>query len=111
MSRSLTSRMRGFSRRESIGGVTVHRSTCVRRDTHYTTALELSTTLLPAWREGCRLIEAFQPDLLHTHFVLPSGVIAWRLARRYRRAVRDHGARLGYPRLQSRPLRAPAQAA
>ncbi len=79
----LTSRMRGFSRRESIGGVTVHRSTCVRRDTHYTTALELSTTLLPAWREGCRLIEAFQPDLLHTHFVLPSGVIAWRLARRY----------------------------
>ena len=79
----LTSRMTGFSRRESVGGVMVHRSACVRRDMHYTTALELSTTLLPAWREGCRLIKAFQPDLLHTHFVLPSGLIAWRLARHF----------------------------
>ena len=79
----LTSRMRGFASHEQIGAVTVHRSACVRRDAHYTTALELSTTLLPAWREGCRLIEVFQPDLVHTHFVLPSGVIAWRLARRY----------------------------
>jgi glycosyltransferase involved in cell wall biosynthesis len=79
----LTSRMRGFSSHERIGAVMVHRSACVRRDAHYTTALELSTTLLPAWREGCRLIEAFKPNLVHTHFVLPSGVIAWRLARRY----------------------------
>ena len=79
----LTSRMRGFARHERIGRVMVHRSACLRRDAHYTTALELSTTLLPAWREGCRLIEAFQPNVLHTHFVLPSGVIAWRLARRY----------------------------
>jgi glycosyltransferase involved in cell wall biosynthesis len=75
--------MRGFESRERVGSVTVHRHACARRDAHYTTALELSTTLLPAWREGCRLIETFQPDLVHTHFVLPSGVIAWRLARRY----------------------------
>jgi glycosyltransferase involved in cell wall biosynthesis len=90
----LTSRMRGFESHERIGSVTVHRSACVRRDAHYTTALELSTTLLPAWREGCRLIETFQPDLVHTHFVLPSGVIAWRLARRYQvpYVVTAHGS-------------------
>jgi glycosyltransferase involved in cell wall biosynthesis len=75
--------MKGFASRERIGRVTVHRSACMRRDAHYTTALELATTLLPAWKEGCRLIEAYRPNLLHTHFVLPSGVIAWRLARRY----------------------------
>ena len=79
----LTSRMQGFSSHERIGNVMVHRSSCVRRDAHYTTALELATTLLPAWRAGCRLVEQFRPDLVHTHFVLPSGVIAWRLARRY----------------------------
>jgi glycosyltransferase involved in cell wall biosynthesis len=79
----LTSRMKGFESRERIGRVTVHRSACMRRDAHYTTALELATTLLPAWKEGCRLIETYRPNLLHTHFVLPSGVIAWRLARRY----------------------------
>jgi glycosyltransferase involved in cell wall biosynthesis len=90
----LTSRMRGFASHEQIGAVMVHRSACVRRDAHYTTALELSTTLLPAWREGCRLIEAFQPNLVHTHFVLPSGVIAWRLARRYKvpYVVTAHGS-------------------
>jgi len=43
----LTSRMTGFSRRESVGGVMVHRSACVRRDMHYTTALEIG-------RASCR---------------------------------------------------------
>jgi len=79
----LTSRMKGFSSHERVGRVMVHRSACVRRDMHYTTALELATTLLPAWREGCRLVETYRPNLMHTHFVVPSGVIAWRLARRY----------------------------
>jgi glycosyltransferase involved in cell wall biosynthesis len=79
----LTSRMRGFSNHERVGRVMVHRSACVRRDMHYTTALELATTLLPAWQAGCRLVEAYRPNLMHTHFVVPSGVVAWRLARRY----------------------------
>jgi len=80
----LTSRMRGFASEERLGHVAVHRTACLRRDAHYTTAFELTTTLLPAWRKACRLIEANRPDLLHTHFVVPSGVIAWRLASRYR---------------------------
>ena len=79
----LTSRMRGSSAKERLGHVMVHRSACWRRHSHYTTAPELLTTLLPAWREGCRLIEAHRPDILHTHFVLPSGIVAWRLARRF----------------------------
>lgn len=81
--RVLTSRMRGLAAREHVGEVAVHRTACWRRFTHYTTALELATTLLPAWREGCRMIEAERPDLIHAHFVLPSGIIAWRLACRY----------------------------
>jgi glycosyltransferase involved in cell wall biosynthesis len=69
---------------ERLGHVTLHRTPCWRRNTHYTTAPELFTTLLPAWRESCRLIEENRPDVIHTHFVLPSGVVAWRLARRYK---------------------------
>lgn len=79
----LTSRMRGMSAREKVGRVTVHRSACWRRHPHFTTTPEMLTTLLPAWRAGCRIIEAHRPDILHTHFVLPTGVVAWRLARKF----------------------------
>ena len=79
----LTSRMKGLPATERLGPVTVHRTWCWRRYEHFTTAPELATTLIPAWREGCRLVEANRPDLLHAHFVLPSGIVAWRLAQRY----------------------------
>jgi len=79
----LTSRMPGLPAHEQVGRVAVHRSACRRRHAHFTTTLEMSTTLLPAWRAGCRLIESHRPDILHTHFVLPSGIIAWRLARKF----------------------------
>ena len=80
----LTSRMPGLLAQEQVGRVTVHRSACWRRHRHFTTTLEMSTLLLPAWRAGCRLIENHRPDVVHTHFVLPSGIVAWRLAHKYR---------------------------
>ena len=38
----LTSRMRGFASEERLGHVAVHRTACLRRDAHYTTAFELT---------------------------------------------------------------------
>ncbi len=81
---ALTSRMKGLPATETMRGVTVHRTACWRRYRHYTTALELLTTLLPAYNKACELIETNRPDILHTHFVLPSGIVAWRIARRFK---------------------------
>src|SRR5690606_9915093 len=81
--RVVTSRMAGQPEREIRDGVEILRTPCVRRHRHYTTAAELATTLLPAWRSAARLIAADRPDVIHAHFVLPSGFIAWRLSRRF----------------------------
>ncbi len=79
----VTSAMKDLSATEVVQGVTTYRTACWRRYRHYTTAPELATTLLPAYRQAQKLIEASSPDLVHTHFVLPSGLIAYALHRKY----------------------------
>jgi glycosyltransferase involved in cell wall biosynthesis len=80
----LTSAMKGLPRQETMSGVEIRRAPCIRRHSHYTTAAELLTTLLPAYRLGAELIRESRPDVIHTHFILPSGAIAWALSRRFR---------------------------
>lgn len=80
----LTSAMKGLPAYEKAAGVEIHRAPCIRRHRHYTTAAELTTTLWPAYRRGAELIERSRPDVIHTHFILPSGAVAWALSRRYR---------------------------
>ena len=80
----LTSAMKGLPLQEESNGVEIHRARCIRRHSHYTTAAELLTTLLPTYRLGADLIRKERPEVIHTHFILPSGVIAWALARRFR---------------------------
>jgi len=79
----VTTGMSGLPRTEIVNDVTVHRSWCMRRHRHFTTALELSTTLWPAYRTAARVIEQARPDLIHTHFVFPSGIIARELSARF----------------------------
>lgn len=80
----LTSAMKDLAAEETVNGVVVHRTACVRRHRHYTTAAELVTTLWPAWRRAAELIRADRPEVIHTHFILPSGLLAWALSRRFR---------------------------
>lgn len=80
----LTSGMQGLATHEVVNGVEIHRAPCWRRHAHYTTALELATTLLPAYRLGAELIRRNRPDVIHTHFILPSGAVAWALSQRFR---------------------------
>lgn len=79
----VTSAMRDLPRHEDVNGVAVHRAACVRRHVHYTTAAELLTTLLTAYRRAAALIRENRPDVIHTHFIVPSGLVAWALARRF----------------------------
>lgn len=79
----LTSRMKGLPASETVEGVAVVRTACMRQHRHYTTAAELFTTLLPTYRRGAQLIRSLQPEVIHTHFIVPSGVLAWALSRRF----------------------------
>ena len=79
----VTSAMPGLERDEIIDGVHIHRTSCWRRHRYYTTAPELATTLVPAWRGAAAVVRDFRPDLIHTHFVIPSGAVAAVLSRRF----------------------------
>jgi glycosyltransferase involved in cell wall biosynthesis len=90
----VTSAMPGLERDVTINGVRVHRTPCWRRHRHYTTTTELATTLVPAYLKAAEVIRCFRPDLIHTHFVIPSGAIAaalsWRFGIRF--VVTAHGS-------------------
>ena len=79
----LTSGMKGLPAEETVEGVAVHRTACVRRHRHYTSTAELLTTLLPTYRRGAQLIRAIKPDVIHAHFILPSGPVARALSERF----------------------------
>jgi glycosyltransferase involved in cell wall biosynthesis len=79
----VTSHMSDLPRHETVRGVEVHRVPCWRRQRHYSTAPELATTLLPTYRAAADLILRDRPDVLHTHFVLPAGLTASLLSRRF----------------------------
>ena len=76
----VTSAMRDLPPHEILDGVDVHRAACWRRHRHYTTFPELATTLLTAYRLGAKVIREQQPQLIHTHFAFPSGIVARRLS-------------------------------
>jgi glycosyltransferase involved in cell wall biosynthesis len=81
--RVVTSAMKDLSPAEVLDGVEIHRASCWRRYRHYSTALELLTTLRPAYRLAAKLIEAQRPDVIHVHFALPSGIVAYWLSKRF----------------------------
>ncbi len=78
----VTSAMSDLPRREQRNGVEIYRTACLRRHRHYTTSFELLTGLIPAYRAALRLTRQKQYDLIHCHFVVPSGLVARAVARR-----------------------------
>ncbi len=79
--RVVTAGLRHLRERETIGGVDVRRPRSFRRreDTCsvFEMALYLLTALFPAWA----LCRSWKPDVLHAHFVVPTGALAWALHR------------------------------
>lgn len=75
----VTSGMGDLPAREVIGGVDIHRVNCLRRHRHYTTTLELITQIYPSFRDALGLIRRKRYDLIHTHFIYPTGLVAYLL--------------------------------
>lgn len=77
----VTMGFRGLPRQEVIEGVRVHRVPCLRRRRHLCTMPEAASYLALAGPTLRRLIAAHRYDVLHAHFILPGGYMAWRLHR------------------------------
>lgn len=72
---------RDLPRFEQAGGLRVHRVHCRRSKAEICSTSEMATYLLPAYRHALKLARQQPYDLIHGHFILPSGLVAVGLKR------------------------------
>ncbi len=67
--------------RETIGGVEVFRTASLRSVPDTCTVPEMGLFLLTSLRPTLRHICRWRPDVIHAHFAVPTGVLAWAVHR------------------------------
>ena len=77
----LTSRMKGLPGDLKEGNLRVMRVSCLRRQPFRATFLSMAAYLLVGLVPALRLLHTWRPDLIHVHFAVPAGALAWMLQR------------------------------
>ena len=77
----VTSGMKDLPRTDTDGRVRVFRVPCVRRNRFYSTIPELATQILPSYLKALELARVRNYDCNQTHFIVPSGIVAYMLKR------------------------------
>ncbi|MBI5951802.1 MAG: glycosyltransferase family 4 protein [Chloroflexi bacterium] len=76
----LTAHMQGLPFEESKDGIRLVRISSLRRETFGASfSAMLAYVLVGCWA-GLQLIRLERPDIIHTHFAVPSGALAWILS-------------------------------
>jgi len=74
-----TVRWRGLPEKEMSAGVEIRRSFGFRRRADFCTVPEMAGYLAGAFFPAWRLASSWRPDVIHAHFAVPSGALAWPL--------------------------------
>ena len=77
----LTSHIKGLPREERRDGFHILRLASLRTEPYKAGFPSMAAYVLAGLWAGRRLIRLFKPDLLHAHFAVPAGALAWMLAR------------------------------
>jgi len=76
----LTAHMQGLPFEEYKDGVRLVRISSLRHQTFGASFLTMQAYVLAGLWAGLRLIRQHRPDVIHTHFAVPSGALAWTLS-------------------------------
>jgi glycosyltransferase involved in cell wall biosynthesis len=79
--RVLTAHLDDLPRQEQIDGFQVTRISSWRRQAYEADLLAMAGFVISGSIAGLREIRRWQPDLIHVHFAVPSGPVAWVLSR------------------------------
>jgi glycosyltransferase involved in cell wall biosynthesis len=77
----ITMNFQGALRHEVVDGVHVHRVPCLRKAKHNCTTPEAFSYVAGAMPTIHRLLSAKRYDIVHAHFILPDGLLAWQIKR------------------------------
>ncbi|MDX2080176.1 MAG: glycosyltransferase family 4 protein [Terrimicrobiaceae bacterium] len=72
----VTAGLRHLAKREMIRGVDVHRPPSFRQREDTCTVPEMGLYLLTAFLPALTICQQWKPDVIHAHFVVPTGVLA-----------------------------------
>ncbi len=76
----LTAHMQGLPLEETLDGIRIIRIRSFRTEAFRATFFVMLAYILGGLWAGLRLIRHFRPDIIHTHFAVPSGALAWALS-------------------------------
>jgi glycosyltransferase involved in cell wall biosynthesis len=76
----LTTHLVGLPRQERIDGVGVTRIPCGRKVPYRARLVEMARFVTGGFWEGLQLARAWQPEVIHVHFAVPAGALAWALS-------------------------------
>lgn len=77
----LTTHIKGLPYEEERAGFHIVRFGSLRRQPYRASFLSMALYVLAGLWAGRRLIGRFQPDVIHAHFAVPAGALAWLLSR------------------------------
>lgn len=77
----LTSHWGDLPRRENRAGVEIVRVLARRKYPFKARFLDMLGYILAGFLPGLRLMKQWQPDVIHVHFAVPSGALAWMLSK------------------------------
>ena len=76
----LTTHIKGLPKEERIDAVSVYRIDCGRLVPYRARFSEMARFVTSGFRKGLRLTRDWQPDIIHVHFAVPAGALAWALS-------------------------------
>lgn len=79
----VTSGFAGLPGCEVVDGITVHRVPCLRNRPDISQTHELMSYLISAYRFLNDHLKQFSYDVCHTHFIVPTGILALALKKKY----------------------------
>jgi glycosyltransferase involved in cell wall biosynthesis len=79
-----TAGMSHLPTRETIGGVEVFRTRSFRRHEDRCSVPEMGLYCVTSFRPTLRHCHVWKPDVMHAHFAMPTGLLAWAAHRRTR---------------------------
>ncbi len=77
----LTSHLKGYAYNEQRDGYQIIRIPCLRTQPFRASFLSMVVYVLAGLWAGLRLVRVFQPDVIHVHFAVPAGALAWMLSK------------------------------
>ena len=76
----LTAHMDGLPLEEFKDGIRLIRISSLRKESFRASFFTMLAYVLTGLWAGMRLIRLYRPDIIHTHFAVPSGALAWALS-------------------------------